>query len=93
MGLGIGGDHICLGADARLSRFLCGTSRNLDSPDLSLDPSVIFAPACWAERVGETGDPRRGCEGIPRAEARLLAMDEDSRLGIRGIPGSFGGWF
>lgn len=92
VGLGSGGDQGCLGADARLGRFLVGTSRSLDSPVLALDGlSVIFAPACCEESVGETGDPRRGSEGMPRADARLLAIDEDSRLGRRGFPGSLGG--
>lgn len=85
MALGKGGDQGCLGADARLWRFFFGTSRSRDSPVLSFDgDSVIFAPAWWEESVGETGEPRRGWDGIPRADARLLAIDEDSRLGIRG---------
>lgn len=41
--------------------------------------------------MGETGDPRRGWAGMPRAEARLLAMEDVSRLGIRALPANLGG--
>lgn len=93
VGLGSGGDHGCLGADARPARFFNGSFRSLDSPVLILaGASAIFAPACWEESVGDTGEPRLEWAGMPRADARLLAIDEDSRPGNRGrAPGSLGG--
>lgn len=96
--LGVGGDHCCLGAEARLCRFLAGPSRSLVSPALALGGgSVIFAATCCDVSVGDTGDPRRGCDGIPRAEARLLAIEDLSRLGRRVLPTNLGGrcasWF
>ena len=91
--LGNGGDHGCLGADARLGLFFVGPSRSLVSPVLALDGASIFAAACCEDSVGDTGDPRRGwCAGMPRADAKLLAIEEDSRLGTRALPGSLGGW-
>lgn len=98
MGLGVGGDHGCLGVEKRLCRFLAGLSRSLVSPALALGGvSVIFAAACCDVSVGDTGDPRRGCDGIPRADARLLAIDGVSRLGRRVLPTNLGGrcasWF
>ena len=79
MGLGSGGDQGCLGV--RLERFLFGTSLSRDSPVFIFDgPPAILAPAWCVDIVGETGDPRRGWAGMPRAEARSLAIEEDSRL-------------
>ena len=96
--LAVGGDHGCLGVEIRLCRFLTGPSRNLVSPSLALGGvSVIFAATCCDVRVGDTGDPRRGCDGIPRADARLLAIEDASRLGRRVLPTNLGGgcasWF
>lgn len=96
--LGVGGDHGCLGAEARLCRFLAGPSRSLVSLALALGGgSVILAATCCDVSVGDTGDPRRGCDGIPRADARLLAIEDLSRLGIRVLPTNLGGrcasWF
>lgn len=98
MELGVGGDHGCLGAETRLCRFLAGPSRSLVSPALALGgASVIFAATCCDVSVGDTGDPRRGCDGIPRADARLLAIEDVSRLGRRALPTNLGGrcasWF
>ena len=66
--------------------------RSLDWPVRILEgPSAILAPACWADSVGETGDARRGWAGIPRAEARLLAMEDVSRAGSRTWVDNLGG--
>ena len=77
---------------------MTGPSRSLVSPVLALGGvSVIFAATCCDVSVGDTGDPRRGCDGIPRADARLLAIDGVSRLGRRAVPTNLGGrcasWF
>lgn len=85
VGLANEGDRGCLGA---------GPTRLLRSRAL---PSAVFArpgesiswpPACCADKVGEAGELRRG---IPRAEARLLAIDEESLCNCRLCPGSLGG--
>jgi hypothetical protein len=66
--------------------------RSLDSLVLIFaGPSVIFAPACWEESVGDAGEERRGWVGIPRAEARLFARADDSLLTRRGAPANLGG--
>ena len=95
VGLTFDGDHGCLGADTRLRRSLVPwdcVPRSLDSPVLDLvGLSVILAPACWEERVGDAGEARRGWEGIPRADARLLAIEEVSLVGKRVFPDSLGG--
>lgn len=67
--------------------------RSLDSPVLALGGlSVILAPACCEESVGDAGEPRRGCDGMPRAEARLLAIeDEVSLVDSLLFPESLGG--
>jgi hypothetical protein len=71
-----------------------GTTRILRSRAL---PSAVFArpgesdswpPACCADNVGDAGELRRG---IPRAEARLLAIDDESLCNCRLCPGSLGG--
>jgi hypothetical protein len=95
--LGVGGDQGCLDVEIRLCRFLVD-SCSLVSPALALGGgSVIFAAACCDVSVGDTGDPRRGCDGIPRAEAKLLAIEDLSRLGKRALPTNLGGscasWF
>lgn len=41
--------------------------------------------------MGDTGDARRGWVGIPRADAKLLAIEDVSLFGKRGFPISFGG--
>lgn len=72
MGLMDGGDQGCFGACAR-PPFICWPSVCI--PSFADDPAIL-APACWADTVGDTGEPRRGLEGIPLAEARLLAIED-----------------
>lgn len=88
VGLMDGDAHDCLGAlDNLLAR-----SRSLPSLVLARDgESDNWPPAGWAERVAEAGEARRGYAGMPRADARLLAMEEESLCNWRWCPGSLGG--
>lgn len=56
-----------------------GPARDGYSESLGRRPGVVsFPSACCVEEAGEAGLPRRCWRlgGIPRAEARLLAMEE-----------------
>lgn len=99
VGLGVGGIQGCRAeVDVRwrsrsrsrsLIPCICAVPRSRDSlVRILLGPSVILAPACWGAIVGDAGEAR--CAGIPRADARLLAMEDDSLDGRRGCPDSRG---
>lgn len=51
-----------------------------------------FPGTCWADKVGEAGAPLLWPPGMPLADARLLAIDDDrSRAVARVPPTSLGG--
>ena len=63
-----------------------GFSRCVDLLSRSLEATLPkVPPACWADMVGETGAPLRCWPvGIPRADARLLAI-EDFKSRVLGL--------